>query len=278
MKKLYGVIGSPIEHSMSPLIHNDAFQHQGIDAYYHAFHVHTGELEAAINGMKALGVAGFNVTIPHKESIIPFLDEVDETARKIGAVNTVVNKTGKFIGYNTDGKGYVKALKKEAELENKLILIIGAGGAARAIFYSLAQESTAKIQLSNRTFSKAEDLVEEFKFEDRAEAVHLEQAVQRIDKYDVIVQTTSVGMYPNIEESPIVIESLKKSAVVSDIIYNPFESKLLKDAKAQGAIVQNGIQMFVHQASIAFELWTGIYPDTNRMTKLVTEQLGGRTC
>ena len=278
MKKLYGVIGCPIQQTMSPLIHNDAFLNLGMDAYYHAFHVEPEELETAVKGMKAIGISGFNVTIPHKEAIIPLLDEVDEHARRIGAVNTVVHENGVMKGYNTDGPGFVEALRQVTSIDEKRMLIIGAGGAARAIIYSLVQEPGVKVDILNRTPGKAIGLIEEFSFHDRCRAVTIDEAARRLPDYDVIVQTTSVGMHPHVEETPIILSELKKNAVVSDIIYNPLETEFLKEARIKGAVVQNGVQMFVHQAALAFSHWTGTVPDVDRMEKLVTERLGGTSC
>ncbi len=278
MKKLYGVIGAPIEHSMSPLIHNDAFHQKGYNAHYQAFHVEPKNLKEAVVGMRALGVSGFNVTIPHKEAIIPLLDEVDDAAGRIGAVNTVVNRDGILFGYNTDGRGYVEALKEITSLSNKRILIIGAGGAARAIFYTLAQEEGIQVDLYNRTASKSADLIHEFSLGHLAQTISLDEAIERLGDYDVVVQTTSVGMFPKTDESPVPLKKIKQGAVFSDIIYNPYETKLLKDAKVLGAVTQNGVHMFAYQAALAFEHWTGHLPDTDRMKKLVKEQLGGISC
>lgn len=278
MKRLYGVIGSPIAHSMSPLIHNDAFLQNGVDAHYHAFHVEPDELKQAVAGMRALGVDGFNVTIPHKEAIIPLLDSVEDAALQIGAVNTVVNKNGKLIGYNTDGRGFVEALKEVAELNGKHVLIIGAGGAARAILYTLAQEEGIQLDICNRTVSKAEDLIKEFSLERIARSITVDQAASEIQSYDVVVQTTSVGMFPKVNDIPLPLNSIKQHAVYSDIIYNPIETRLLREAKMLDAITQNGIHMFAYQAALAFEIWTGKFPDTDRMKKLVKEHLGGKTC
>ena len=278
MKSLYGVIGSPIAHSMSPLIHNDAFLQNGMEAHYHAFHVEPEKLEMAVVGMRALGVGGFNVTIPYKEAIIPLLDSVEDAALQIGAVNTVVNRNGKLIGYNTDGRGFVEALKEVVELKDKQVLIIGAGGAARAILYTLALEEGLQIDICNRTVSKSEDLIQEFSLEKISRSITVEQATREIQRYDVVVQTTSVGMFPKINDTPLPLSSIKQHAVFSDIIYNPFETKLLREAKASGAITQNGIHMFAYQAALAFEIWTGKFLDTDRMKKLVKEHLGGKTC
>jgi shikimate dehydrogenase len=280
MKKLFGLIGCPVHHSMSPLMHNDAFHQLEIEAHYHAFHVETDKLEDAIKGLKALGIAGFNVTIPHKTAIIPLLDEVDEIALQIGAVNTVVNENGRLIGYNTDGFGFVRALREELgmEIKEKNILLIGAGGAARGIYFSLANSGALNIDLCNRTVDKAEQLISEGKLPVSSCAYSLEEVKQMLGNYDIIINTTSVGMYPNTNESPIMLTNLKKGAVVSDIIYNPLETKLLKEAKRNGATIQNGIGMFVYQGALAFEKWTGVFPDINRMRQIVIQQLGGTQC
>ncbi|HZG60592.1 MAG TPA: shikimate dehydrogenase [Anoxybacillus sp.] len=279
MKKLFGLIGCPVHHSMSPLMHNDAFKRTGIDAYYHAFHVEKEHLKDAVQGMRALGIAGFNVTIPHKTAIVPFLDDIDEMALQIGAVNTVVNENGRLIGYNTDGEGFVRALCEELniELAGKRILLIGAGGAARGIYFSLARSKASCIDLCNRTVSKAEELINERTISVLSRAYSIHEAQQSLGNYDIIINTTSVGMYPNVEEIPLSLDNLKKGTVVSDIIYNPLETMLLKEAKRCGAITQNGVGMFVYQGALAFEKWTGIFPDTNRMKQIVIEQLGGKT-
>ncbi|QFT89932.1 Shikimate dehydrogenase [Bacillus sp. THAF10] len=278
MKSLYGVIGAPIAHSMSPLIHNDAFFHHEINAHYHAFHVEKNELKAAVDGMKALGAGGFNVTIPHKEAILPLLDEVDIAARKIGAVNTVVNHEGRFIGYNTDGQGYVRALKEKVNPEGKNILIIGAGGAARAILYTLAAEKDVHITVCNRTAAKAQELLEEFGLEQISTSLTVQEAQGQLSTFDIVIQTTSVGMYPAIDESPFPNGVFREGAIVSDIIYNPLKTKLLQDAEQQGAFIQNGVGMFVYQAALAFELWTGTFSNTKKMEQIVLDKLGGKPC
>ncbi|CAG9619394.1 shikimate dehydrogenase [Sutcliffiella rhizosphaerae] len=275
MKKLYGVIGSPISQSMSPLIHNDAFSNIGIDAHYHAFHVEKNHLEQAVIGMKAIGVEGFNVTIPHKEAIFPLLDKVDQGALQIGAVNTVVKVADQFVGYNTDGSGFVQALKEVSAIQGKNILIVGAGGAARAILYSLALESNVTITVCNRTEAKAASLIEEFSLTDICISITVEQAIERLCEFDIVVQTTSVGMFPSTNETPLPDGKFKKGAIVSDIIYNPLKTKLLRDAENQGATIQHGVKMFVYQAALAFEHWTGQFPDTKRLEQLVEEKLGG---
>ncbi|MDF1508280.1 shikimate dehydrogenase [Robertmurraya sp. DFI.2.37] len=279
MKKLYAVIGNPIAHSMSPLMHNDLFQHHGIDAHYHAFAIKEEDLADAVKGFRAMNISGFNVTVPHKVAIISLLDGVDPLARSIGAVNTVVNENGRLIGYNTDGSGYVKALKSELQgLNEKKVLMIGAGGAARAIYFTLAFEGVAHIDLTNRTPIKAERLVEECPYHAKSNIISLNEAEEQLAAYDIIIQTTSLGMSPNSECKVLSLHNLKESAFVSDIIYNPLETELLRQAKNKGAKTQNGIQMFVQQGALAFEKWTNVMPDIKRMTNRVLQQLGGTIC
>ncbi|WP_108669575.1 shikimate dehydrogenase [Peribacillus acanthi] len=281
MKQLYGVIGDPISHSMSPAMHNSAFSDLGIDAYYHPFHVSPEHLKDAVKGLKALNIQGFNVTVPHKTSIIPLLDEIDPLASAIGAVNTVVKKDGKLIGYNTDGLGFVSALLHE--MGNLIhpecnILIVGAGGAARAIFYTLLSKGWTRVDICNRTVQRAEVLIGECPIVGKSKPLTLQEAQSTLNDYDLIIQTTSIGMSPRTSEIPIDLENLKPNSVVCDIIYNPLKTELLKNASIKGAKTQNGIGMFIYQGALAFELWTGIKPDTEKMKKVVLQQLGGTTC
>jgi shikimate dehydrogenase len=279
MKKLFGVIGDPIAHSMSPAMHNDLFELYGIDAAYHPFHVSKEHLEAAVKGLKALGASGFNVTIPHKTAIMPLLDNIDPLAQAIGAVNTVKNEDGKLIGYNTDGPGYVKGLKAQVQdLESRAVLIIGAGGAARAIYFSMAQAGVKTVDIFNRTREKAEELVKACPYEVLTRVVDREEAEKNLMDYQLIIQTTSIGMLPNTDSKPLSPYNVSDKAFVSDIIYNPLQTAFLKEASQKGASIQNGIEMFVYQGALAFEKWTGIFPDTERMKANVLRHLGGSTC
>jgi shikimate dehydrogenase len=275
MEKLYALFGCPVHHSLSPLMHNDAFQNMSIAARYHAFHVEPKHLKDAISGVKALGISGLNVTIPHKTAVIPLLDDVDTAARRIGAVNTIVNENGRLIGYNTDGPGYVRALEEEVniDIKEKRILMIGAGGAARGIYFSLVDRGVKQIDICNRTVSKAKQLIDECDAAVSSTAYSLNEAEERLGDYDILINTTSVGMYPHMEEMPISLANMKEGTVVSDIIYNPLETKWLKEARKRNAIVQNGVGMFVYQGALAFEKWTGVFPDVERMKKIVIEQL-----
>ncbi|WP_050615843.1 shikimate dehydrogenase [Bacillus testis] len=277
MKQLYGVIGNPIAHSMSPDMHNDAFQDQGIDADYHAFHIKQNELREAIQGMKALGVKGFNVTVPFKEAVIAYLDGIDELASKMGAVNTVKLEKGKLIGYNTDGIGYVRGLKEElnAALQNMDILLIGAGGAAKGIFHALIKEGARHIDIANRTVQRIEDFIASGGNVVHTQALTLTEAEENLEKYDLVIQTTSIGLEPNTEAMPISLDRIRPEAFASDIIYNPLKSAFLKEAEKKGCTIQNGLPMFVHQGALAFEIWTGIAPDPDRMKSIVLKKLGG---
>lgn len=281
MEKVYGVIGNPISHSMSPAMLNDTFEQYKLDARYHAFHVKTGQVKAAIEGIRALGVSGINVTIPHKVEVIEYLDEIEEVAANIGAVNTIVNENGKLVGYNTDGNGFIRSLNRvisNEELRSSNVLIVGAGGAARGIFISLAAMGVRKIDIVNRTIERAEAIIDDCKFDVDSHPLSFKEAESDLRKYKVIVNTTSVGMHPIVNEMPLSVENIAPKTIVSDIIYNPFETKLLHEAAKRGAITQNGIGMFVYQGALAFEKWTGIFPDTDRMERLVTKVLGGKTC
>lgn len=274
MEKLYGVIGDPISQTLSPSMHNAAFNHLGLSAKYLPFHVTPGQLSQAIEGVRGLGVAGLNVTIPHKVSVMNLLDEIDPLAMRIGAVNTIVNENGKLIGYNTDGAGYVSSLKHitaERNLEEHSILIVGAGGAARAIYYTLLEEGVKKVAIANRTIETAKQLIQS----NNTNVMSLSDAEDVVDDYDIIINTTSIGMYPFLESMPIQLGKIKEKTIVSDIIYNPIETKWLKQARKLGAQTQNGIDMFVFQGALAFEKWTGIYPSVEVMRKTVLTKLGG---
>ncbi|WP_017755861.1 shikimate dehydrogenase [Calidifontibacillus oryziterrae] len=277
MGKLFGLIGHPVGHSMSPFMHNDQFANLGIDGHYHAFDVHPKDLEAAIQGIRVLGISGFNITIPHKVNVIQYLDEVDEEAKQIGAVNTVVNKNGKLIGYNTDGKGFVVSLMQLAgdSVLHKKMLLVGAGGAARGIYITLARLGVQHIDIANRTVEKANELIASCSFPITSNALSIIEAEKNLFNYEIIINTTSVGMSPQTGMIPIDLKNMKAGTILSDIIYNPIETKWLKLGRSLGGVVQNGVGMFVGQGALAFELWTGQKPDFKGMEKIVRTQLGG---
>lgn len=276
MKKWYAVIGDPIAHSLSPVMHNTWFEEQQIDASYLPIHVKPDELEQAVASLKLLGAGGWNVTIPHKEKIIPFLDVLDDSARRMGAVNTVVRmEDGRLKGYNTDGLGFVRSLEEQigANKRQLRVLIIGAGGAARGIAFALESTGYTTISICNRTVSKAEIICSELT--QNAQALSLEQASTTLDDFDIIIQTTPAGLKNGDFELPFNCEKLKSTAIVADIVYNPLMTALLKEASTKGATVVTGIGMFIHQGALAYSYWTGNYPDIVAVKDKLLANLGG---
>lgn len=277
--KKYAVIGDPISHSMSPAMHNDLFEFYQIPAQFKPVHIKKGQLEEGINELKRQSYSGFNVTIPHKTDIIPFLDDLDPLSEAIGAVNTVINSNGKLIGYNTDGSGYIKGLHfTMAELKEKKVLMVGTGGAAKAIYYTMASRGVKNVDVCNRTLDNAYTLVEGCKYSIQTNILTMKDAEEVVGNYDLIIQTTSIGMRPYEGMSPLALRNMNSNTFFSDIIYNPLETEFLRIARTKGAETQNGINMFVCQGALAFGLWTGIYPDIKRMTHNVLKQLGGIKC
>ncbi len=275
--KVCGVIGDPIEHSLSPAIHNAAFGALGLDFAFLAFKVKTPDVEAGLNGMRALGIHGLNVTMPHKSTVINFLDEVNETAKFLNAVNTIVNRNGKLFGSNTDGDGALSALVKNGvKPRGKKVVLLGAGGAARAIAYALAKEAGELVVL-NRTVNQATELANRLKqtLKRRVTADFLlPSALQsNLQDADVLINATSVGMKPNTSQSPIAPEWLKPNLTVMDIVYNPIETKLAKDAKKAGCRVVSGLEMLIYQGSASFEIWTGQKSPVEVMRQAALNQL-----
>jgi len=256
---MFGVIGDPIRHSKSPVMLNRAFRETGINGAYAAFHVVPERLEQAIAGVRGLGFRGLNVTIPHKVEVMKYLDEISEGARAAGAVNTIVNENGRLIGYNTDGIGYVRSLKEEAEpkLSGKTIVVLGAGGAARGILWALAQEGPAAVFVANRTEARAAELAASFPAELGISAVPWSGLRSVAAEADVVINTTSVGMSPNVDELPMDPSWMKPGAVASDLIYNPLKTAFLSGAEERGCRIHGGLGMFIYQGAYAFEYWTG---------------------
>ncbi|MEK3882588.1 shikimate dehydrogenase [Paenibacillus sp. PL2-23] len=258
--ELYGVIGDPIRHSKSPIMMNRAFRETGINGVYMAFHITDDKLEHFVAGVRAMGIRGVNVTIPHKLRIMDLLDDIHESARIIGAVNTIVNDNGKLTGYNTDGIGYVRSLKEEAspQLAGKRITVIGAGGAARGIIYALLQEGPERVRIVNRSAQRAEELASSLSSGSFIiEASSNDRLQEWCGDADIIINTTSVGMFPNVDQSPVPGEWLNPGAVVSDLIYNPLQTAFLHAAAARGCQTHGGLGMFIYQGAYAFEYWTG---------------------
>jgi len=273
------VIGDPIEHSLSPVIQNAAFNALNIDAVYTAFMVKPSEVANALAGIRALGMLGLSVTMPHKEAVIPHLDWVDETAKYLNSVNTIHCKEGKLFGYSTDGIGALEALKKNrANPHGKRVLMLGAGGAARVIAHTLIEEVEELVVL-NRTVSVAEKLAEtlKHKFGKKIIVNSLSPEIigEKISNSDILLNTTSVGMKNNTDQrSLIALDCLRPDLTVMDIVYNPLETRLIKDAKAAGAKVISGVEMLIYQGAAAFEIWTGHKAPVQVMRKAALEQLG----
>ena len=276
MKKWYAVIGSPIEHSLSPLMHNTWMTSEERDAAYLPLHVLPENLEQAFEGMKLLGISGFNITIPHKEMIIPLLDELDPLAEKMGAVNTVVRQgNGTYKGYNTDGLGFVKSLEDAVGKthRDKRVLVIGAGGASRGICFALVQEGYTNIVVANRTVSKAQAICNELDV--AAQALSLDEAEAQLSEFGIIVQTTSAGLNRSDFKLPLSLENLSETAIVADIVYNPLMTPFLAQSKEKGATVVTGLGMFIHQGALAYSYWTDVYPKAAIVEDVLLENLGG---
>jgi shikimate dehydrogenase len=272
---LYGVFGDPVRHSRSPLMMNRAFQEMGINAAYAAFHVKPEGLADAVAGIRALGFRGVNVTIPHKVEVMQYLDDIDEGATIIGAVNTIVNENGKLTGYNTDGIGYVRSLLEETgmELEGARVLLLGAGGAARGVGYALAKAGAKRIEIANRTRERAEELASAIGEFSDAEAVGLDELADTLENVDLIVNTTSAGMHPNVAELPMNADLIGPQHIVSDLIYNPRITRFLNNAEARGARIHGGLGMFIYQGAYALEYWTGTQAPAAAMRQIVEQSL-----
>lgn len=257
---LFGVMGDPIRHSKSPHMHNRALRAKGVNGVYTALHIKPEALRDAIAGVRAMGFRGVNVTIPHKVNVMPLLDEIDEDARLIGAVNTIVNDNGKLTGYNTDGIGYVRSLKEEAEpnIAGKRILVIGAGGAARGIVYALAKEKPDGIWIANRTAEKARELAADFQAFGPLAGIGMDDIGSLHGEIDIVINTTSVGMHPHVDAISLDPDWLRPDMTVSDLIYNPLRTKLLNEAERRGCRIHGGLGMFIYQGAYAFEYWTGL--------------------
>lgn len=259
--QLCGLLGNPVEHSLSPAIHNAAFEKLGLNFVYLAFKVE--DLPGAVNGLRALGnLRGFSVTIPHKVAIIPLLDEVEQTAKNIGAVNTIVIENGRLIGSNTDASGALRALTEAgAALRGEKVVMLGSGGAARAIAFALATGAgIAKLTLLGIDEKERTGLAKDLKAKTSLQLTDgtiTDDALRRaIEESKVLLHCTPLGMYPNVHESCVPASLLKPHLTVMDIVYNPLDTKLLTDARAAGCKTIRGIDMFLNQAVGQFELWT----------------------
>lgn len=270
-----GVIGWPIHHSRSPIIHNHWLNAQSINGRYETIAVSPDGADEFFKGFKTSGLAGFNITIPHKEAVIPYLDHIDEAATAIGAVNTVWLEDGKMCGSNSDWIGFSDNLDQWVagwDRHNEHALILGAGGAARGIIFALIKRGFKNITVANRTLSRAQDLANHFG--SVVSAIELSLAEQVIESCTLIINTTSLGMDNN-PPLPLTLEAIKPDCLVTDIVYTPLETPLLKLAKSKGNQTVDGLGMLLHQAKMGSKLWFGGNPVvSDELRTLVLQDMG----
>ncbi len=276
--QIFGLVGDPLSHSLSPIIHNVGFQSLGLDAVYIPFE--TPDLRSLLPVFQFLGVQGFSVTLPHKERILPLLDEMDEKARAIGAVNTVWRRGERWIGQNTDADGAWKALEGAGvDLKDRPWAVLGAGGAAKAVAYSAATYGRPRsITFLGQSPKRLEEIVREmgqhFSFPLYADRLAEDDLKRWVDHDDIIVNCTPIGMFPKPDEIPISPEFLSSSHLVFDTVYNPLETRLLKEGRSRGCKTVSGLEMFLFQGAAQFEIWTGQNAPLNLMRRKALERLG----
>ena len=279
--KLLGVIGAPIAHSLSPIIQNAALHAAGLDYVYAALPVRADALASAVRGLYDAGIAGFNVTIPFKTAIIPLLDALSEDARRIQAVNTVVVEDGRLVGHNTDVAGFLAGfVERGIALTGKNVVLIGAGGAARAALWGLLRSNISAITIGVRTVAKGAALAADFAADGAVRACAFDDPAfaRALAAADIVVQTTPLGMTPHTDAMPPVdMAALKDDAVLYDLIYTPAETRFLREARARGCETINGETMLVAQGAEAFHLWTGKRPDVELMKRVLREELARNT-
>jgi shikimate dehydrogenase len=261
--KVVGIIGNPIAHSVSPQMHNTAYEKLGLNYCYVPISVKPEDLEKALEGIRILGMVGVNVTIPHKEAVISHLDEATKIVRLIGSANVILSQEGRLVGYNTDGPGFIDSLKEDAgfDVAGKRAVVLGAGGGARAAAIMLAQDGVKNLVISDLMYEKAEELCEyinsHFEIAPYACPTKSNELKKLVESCDLLVNATPIGMYPKVDECPIDDDyKIPPTAVVYDLVYNPLETKLLKLAKANGAKAVSGIGMLIRQGALAFSLFT----------------------
>ncbi|MBU0727577.1 shikimate dehydrogenase [Patescibacteria group bacterium] len=272
MKKVYGIVGHPVAKSLSPVMHNAAFKKEGIDAEYVLFDIDPDDPDNLANFCYETdlnNIAGFSVTMPYKEEMMVYMDHYDPLAKIVGSVNTVANEDSKLVGYNTDATGAIEALREKIDIKERKILILGAGGAARAIAYSL-KEFGAEVYVYNRTKEKARALAMEFELE----VIDFDKIP--VGKFEIVINATPIGSPPNTEESLLHAEHLKGVYVVMDIITYPMKTQLLKEAEKAGAEIITGERMLLHQACGQFEIWFGKIAPIKEMELALYQELERR--
>lgn len=278
--KILGIIGNPLTHSLSPIMHNKALEDLGLNYVYVPFPVEKHRLHEVVQALRVLGIAGVNVTIPFKEEIVKYLDDLSDEARACRAVNVVKNRQGRLEGHNTDGPGFMAALKEAGITPGGWkTVVLGAGGAARAIAYQLARAKVRNLTLVNRTLGKAQQLAAFIQCQTgvrtRALGWNGDAVKQAVCEADLLVNTTSIGMFPRGEEMPpLDPEWFKPELVVSDVVYNPVETRLLAVARRRGLRTVDGVGMFIHQGALALEIFTGVKAPVSLMREVVMHRLG----
>ena len=269
---IVGLIGHPVEHSFSPPMHNAAFNALNMDWAYVAFDVNPFNVKSAIEGAKSLNIKGFNVTIPHKIEVMKYLDEIDEVAGLIGAVNTIDFKSMK--GYNTDGIGAVKAIEEVTSIKNKKVVVAGAGGASRAISFYIAKYGAESVTILNRNVEKAQSLADDINLIDDVNADSIKNIKDHVVDADILIDTTPVGMHPNVNDDAIICaEDMHEDLVVFDAVYNPNETSLIKEAIKANAKPVYGIKMLLYQGVESFKIWTGQNPPVDVMEDALKKHL-----
>lgn len=274
--KITGLIGDPVEHTISPNMHNEGFSYFNLDYVYVPFQVRRENLEAAINGAKSLDIKGLNVTIPHKIEVMKFLDVIDNTAELIGAVNTI-KIDHELIGYNTDGLGAIRAIEELTTVKDKRIVILGAGGASRAISFQAVLSGAGQVSIANRTRERASKLTDNLRDNLNADVKSIslgKELEKELKESDILINTTPIGMYPNINHKPLVSsDMMHEGLIVNEVIYNPLETGLLKEAKKAGAETISGIKMLIYQGIESFKIWTGKEPPVKVFEDAINQQL-----
>ena len=262
MNTALGIIGYPIGHSLSPVFQQAALDACGVNAQYVAYQVAPDEVEEFVNALRQPGSLGINVTVPHKLAVMPFLDEIDDWATEAGAVNTIVNRQGRLTGHNTDGYGFLRALREGAGFEprGRRALILGAGGAARGVVLALAREGVGELTIANRTLERAENLAELTRnrgITSRSIPLSENDLAEAADSSELIVNCTTIGMThgPDVELIPLPWQAIRPDVLVYDLVYNPLETRLLRDAARVGLTTLGGIEMLVYQGAASFEMW-----------------------
>ena len=276
--ELVGVFGCPVEENPTGVMEEAAFAQMGLDYRYLTIRVEEGNLKTAMEAVKAFQMKGINLTIPHKVEVLKYLDELSPAAGIIGAVNMVVNRDGKLWGENTDGKGFLLSLEQEGvTAEGKNIVILGAGGAARAIAVEMALAGAAKIWIVNRGVKRGEELTSLLREKTRTQAEYIkwEGALKLPAETDIVVQATSIGLYPDVQEKPDVdYDTVTDKMVVSDVVFNDPHTLFLQEAEKRGAKTINGLGMLVNQGARNFTLWTGVEAPVEVMTKTLKREFG----